>query len=352
MKIFRDELPDQNIVLIFNHFGYQVDGDAVVTDKNAGDIAQQIDFSCVSYVIVSFLTGKKISFIKKYVPKHIPVIWWTYGVDLYMTFLEKRGFRVFYSNPDRYRFLGIFSLPLIRLLRLMQNKHIRDVQNEFISDRLFGFVPCIVPEFDLLQSYIDKKIELIRIHPFGASFKFEGRFSQGNDIALGHSASISDNHLYALKYLRQLHLGESNLYLTLSYSNKVPKYTEEVKRKFKKAFGNQVRFIETFMDKPDYLESQFRYKMMILPSWRQEALDNIYTCLQIGIKLVLSDRSIVYQYLKEYGFIVFSIEQLTQIELERPFDLIEKQHNQQLFVRFIEERKSNYYSDFNGYFKK
>ena len=352
LKVFREKLPGQNIVLIFNHFGYKVDGDAVITEKNASEIADKIDFTSIKYVIVSFLTLKKIRFIEQYVPADIPVIWWTYGVDLYVSFLEKRGYKVFYNNPDRYRFLGIISLPIINLLRVIQYKRIRDIHDRFISERLFGFVPCIAPEFDLLQSYIDKKIELIRIHPFGASFQFDGRFTQGNDIAVGHSASISDNHLYALRYLDDLNLRDSNIYLTLSYSNKVPQYTEEVKRRYKKKFGDQVCFIETFMNKPDFLDFQFHYKIMIIPSWRQEALDNIYTCFQIGIKLVLSERNIVYQYLKDYGFIIFPLEQLNQTMLDTRLDSEIMKHNQQLFEQFVTERRNNYYLDFNKYFKE
>lgn len=349
LRIFREKLPGQNIVLVFKHFGHQVNGDYVVTDQNSAKIASQIDFSQITYVVISFYTRKKALFIKRYIPSRIPVIWWTYGVDLYVS-LSRRGYPVFYSDPDKYRFGGKMLWPFYKMiwspLSHIYNKNIQEI----VINRLKGFVPCISPEYDLLRKYVNKDFNPIHIHPYGASFKFDGRFSEGNDIALGHSASISDNHLYVLKYLENLNLGKSDLYITLSYSNKVPKYTEEVKRKYKKAYGEKVHLIETMMSKEDYFESQFRYKMMILPSWRQEALDNIYICLQIGIKLVLSDRSIVFQYLKEYGFYVYALEKMDQNCLDTPLTLEEKKHNQQLFVKFVEERKRNYYSDFEKYF--
>lgn len=351
LKIFREKLPGQNIVLVYKKFGHQVDGDYVVTDADEDEIAKQIDFSQITHVVISFQTRRKIHFIRKYVPTNIPVIWWTYGVDLYVGYLEKRGYKVFYSDPDKYRFGGILSWPLFKLFRPFQYLYIRYLQNEYFIKRLYGFIPCISPEHGLLCQYVNNKdFNLIQIHPYGASFKFDGRFSEGKDIAIGHSASISDNHLYALKFLKNLDLGNSDLYLTLSYSNKVPRYTEEVKKKFKKEYGDKVHLIETMMPKEEYFESQFRYKMMILPSWRQEGLDNVYTCLQIGIKLVLSERSIVFQYLKEYGFFVYAIEQMDQNCLDTPLTLEEKKHNQQLFVKFVEERKRNYYADFEKYF--
>lgn len=351
LKIFREKLPGQNIVLVYNHFGYQADGDYVVTDHNSAQIASQIDFSKVTHVVISYLTRKKALFVKEFVPADIPVIWWTYGVDFYVGFLNRRGFPVFYSDPDKYRRGGLFLFPIYHFLfRPLSHLYYKSAQRVVI-DRLKGFVPCIKPEYDLLCEYINKNFDIIQIHPYGASFKFEGRFAEGNDIAIGHSASISDNHLYALKYLKKLDLGDSDLYITLSYSNKVPKYTEVVKKLFKKQYGDKVHLVETMMPKDEYMQSQFRYKAMILSSWRQEALDNIYTCLQIGIKLILSERSTVYQYLKEYGFIVFAIEKMDQKCLDTPLTLEEKKHNQQLFVKFLEERKRNYYSDFDKYFQ-
>lgn len=350
LKIFREKLSGQNIVLLFNSFGHQVDGDFVVTDKNKSQISSQIDYSKVTHVVVSYLTKEKAQFIKQFVPSKIPVIWWAYGNDLYFNFLNRRGANVLYSNPDKYRFGGRLLWPFYYLLRRpLANIYNKNVQ-KVVLDRLQGFVPCIRPEYDLLRQYVKRDFNLIQIHPYGASLKFDGRFAEGNNIAIGHSASISDNHLYALKYLKNLDLGDSEIYITLSYSNKIPKYTEDVKRKFKKQYGDRVHLIETMMPKDEYWQSQYRYKAMILPSWRQEALDNIYTCLQIGIKLILSERSIVFQYLKEYGFIVFAIEKMDQKCLDTPLTLDEKRHNQQLFVKFVEERKCAYYDDFNKFF--
>ena len=351
LRIFEEKLPGQNIILVIGkHFGYIINNGISVTDENVSDIVQKIDFSKIDYVIVSYLSRKKMNFIRKYIPQNIPLIWWTYGNDLYANFLRIRGFKVFYSDPDKYSFCGKWGLPFFKILRYCANYYFR-YQDKYVINRLVGFVPCIYPEYSLLRRYTNKDFNLIRIHSYGASYKFDGQYTNGKDIALGHSASISDNHLYALNYLKKLDLGDAELYLTLSYSNRIPRYTEEVRRKFRNAYGEKVRFIESMVPKNEYFESQFRYKAMILPSWRQEALDNIYTCLQIGIKLILSERSIVFQYLKEYGFIVFAIEKMDQECLDNPLTLDEKRHNQQLFVKFVEERKRNYYSDFDKYFK-
>lgn len=351
LRIFREKLPNQNIVLVFEYFGNKVDGDAIVTDSNEAEVAKKIDFSKIDCIIISILTRKKNHFIRKYVPTNIPLIWWSYGVDLYSGFLRLRGFNLFYSEPDKYRFCGKWSFPLLKLLRYVANFYFRHLQDKYVVNRLVGFIPCIKPEYDLLRQYVkNKNFELIQIHSYGASFKFGGRYAEGNDIAIGHSASISDNHLYALEYLRSLNISNSDIYITLSYSKTVPRYAKDVKLKYEKEYGDKVHFIETMMPKDEYWQSQYRYKTMILPSWRQEALDNIYTCLQIGIKLILSERSIVFQYLKEYGFIIFAIEKMDQECLDTPLTLDEKRHNQQLFVKFVEERKRNYYSDFDKYF--
>lgn len=353
LRIFEDELPGENIVLVFSkYFGYSVNNGISLIENNVLDVVRGIDFSRIDYVIVSYLSRKKIRFIKSFIPKDIPIIWWTYGNDLYVNFLKIRGFKAFYSNPDGYGRFGKLALPFLSVSRFFANFYYRHLQNKYVIRRLVGFVPCVQPEYDLLRQYVRKDFAPIRIHPFGASFKFDGRFTQGIDIALGHSASISDNHLYALKLLKNLDLGDSELYLTLSYSNRIPKYTEEVKKRFKAYYGDKVHFIESLMSKEDYFQSQFRYKAMILSSWRQEALDNIYTCLQIGVRLILSEKGILYKYLRDYGFKVYSLERITQEEFDAPLPLQERIHNQQLFEQFVLERKRNYYDDFRHYFKK
>ena len=353
LKIFEDELPGENIILVFSkYFGYSINNGISLIENNISDILRGIDFSQIKYVIVSYLSREKILFIKKYIPKSIPLIWWTYGSDLYVNFLKIRGLKVFYSSPDSYGRFGKLALPFLTISRFFANIYFRHLQNKYVIKRLVGFVPCIQPEYDLLCQYVKKDFSLIRIHPFGASFKFDGRFTQGKDIALGHSASISDNHLYALKLLKNLDLGDSDLYLTLSYSNQIPRYTEEVKQKYKDKYGDKVHFIESMMPRDEYFRSQFRYKAMILSSWRQEALDNIYTCLQIGIRLILSEKGILYKFFQEYGFKVYSLEMLTQEVIDTPLPLQERIHNQQLFEQFVSERKKNFYDDFRHYFLK
>lgn len=349
LRIFKEKLPGQNIVLVFEKFGYKVEDGTVVNKQNRKSIAESIDFSQIKFVVVSFQTRSKIKFLKEFVPDNIPVIWWTYGIDFYASFLYLRGFSLFYSDPDKYRIGGVLSYPLIKILRLFANIRFRDLQKTLV-DRLVAFVPCIKPEYSLLCKYIDKKIDLLQVHSYGSSFHFGGRFAEGNDIAIGHSASISDNHLYALEYLERFDLKESDIYITLSYSNTLPKYTRKVDRCFKRRYKEKVHLIYEMVPKTEYFESLFRYKMVILASWRQEALDNIYTCLQIGIKLVLSDKSIVYAYLKEYGFRIYSLESLTQEDVDTPLSLQDRIHNQKLFELFVSERKNNYHEDFDRFF--
>ena len=64
---------------------------------------------------------------------------------------------------------------------------------------------------------------------------------------------------------------------------------------------------------------------------RQQAIGNIITCIQKGIKIFLSEKGVMYSYFKEMGCSVYSLESDLSIEnLTTPLDLYQVQQNKMI----------------------
>lgn len=360
LSVFENRLPGQNVILVLGSLKNsaslpEVKNSIEVSEENEKSVVESLDFSIISHVVIHYLTPNNASFVQKYVPEGIPLYWWTYGWDLYGQFLERRGYDLFYTDltPFKpgwpymvYRFLETYKNRLnFRLGRLKGDKY---MQTEFL-DRIDGIIPCIPPDYEVACKYLHKNYKIVRVHPVGNP-PFDEEFHDGNVIAIGHSASFTDNHLYALKYLSKIDIKDSVISLTLSYNINSYRYLNAVKDRFKNKYKEKVRFIENILSKEDFFKSQNNLKILIIPSWRQEALSNIGSCLLRGVKIFLSKKGPMYKYFLDYGYKVYAIEDITQNEVDTPLTYEEKLHNRKLRLHHVQERRKLIDEDFKLYF--
>ena len=357
LSVFEKRAPGQNIVLVIGSMPNavkSVNNGIEVSDENVCEVVKSIDFSNVNQVVIHYLTGKIASFVRSYIPEGIPLYWWTYGGDLYQPFLERRGYDVFYTDLTPFRPGWVYMT--YRFLQICRNRilynlgvfgHDKYVQRELLH-RIRGMIPCIPPDHEMACKYLKRHLEIVRVHPFGYPL-YDEVFYNGNVISVGHSASYSDNHLYALKFLSKIDIKDSAISLTLSYNVNSNKYVDAVKKRYRKQFNEKVNFVVDYL-KEDYYKSQNEVKIMILPTWRQEALANVISCFLKGIKLFLSKRGPMYSHFKEYGFKCFAIEDISQNIFETPLTLEEKQYNRSLMLQYLDEKERTIDVDFKLFF--
>lgn len=358
LSVFENRAPGQNIILVIgsmpNSVEY-VDNSVEVTSENEVQVVNSLDFKNITHVVVHYLTPKIVCFIQKYVPEGLPIFWWTYGGDLYQPYLERRGYDVFYTDltPFKsgwvymtYRYVLTCKSRFLYKLRILRGD--KYMQTSFL-DRVDGIIPCIPPDHEMACKYLKRDYKLVRIHPNGCP-PFDEGFYNGNVVSIGHSASYTGNHLYALKYLSKVDVGDSKLSLTLSYNFVSNKYVEAVKKRFKQAYKEKVNFIEKRVSKEDFFKSQNELKILILPTWRQEALASVYSCFLRGVKLFLSKKGPMYEHFLNYGFKVFALENLNQVTFDTPLTIEEKKHNRELTLKYLEEKGRLVDEDFKLYF--
>jgi dTDP-N-acetylfucosamine:lipid II N-acetylfucosaminyltransferase len=131
-------------------------------------------------------------------------------------------------------------------------------------------------------------------------------YINSNNILLGNSASISNNHLEMFRILRQFDLSDRKVIVPLSYGDK--HFTNVLIKKGKKKLGISFHPLEHFIDLAAYNEILTTCSITIMNHYRHQAMGNIITALWLGSKVYLNKRSTTYSYLKRLGIHIYSVD--------------------------------------------
>lgn len=322
--VYEEIFPDQNEVLLFNETNATKHLDkyascTLVTSKNLKHIAQAYDFSNVTHVIAHYMTMEKIDFIK-FIPQNVHVCWEVYGYDLYNQFLYPNGYSLYYSDIDAYYKYYFFRKHFKLLFKTAMKIKGYDVyynwqlkrQFDYIVRRIDSIQYCCSYDAKYIEDYANRSIPSYEVFNYSLTEVLgdlkDAPYSEGRDILVGNSASFSNNHLYALKFLKTYKLSDDIRFLMpLSYGG-IPAYVNDVEKQFENFFSNQVKIIKDYLPLHEFNKIFLQLKSAILPAWRQESIGTIIMCLYLGIKVFMSNKSPLYHCLKEIGFILYELE--------------------------------------------
>lgn len=128
----------------------------------------------------------------------------------------------------------------------------------------------------------------------------------GNNILVGNSCSIENNHLDAFNNLSKFEINNRKIIVPLSYG--ADWLRNIILKRCFNLFGNHFMPIIDFLALNDYNKLISSCSIMIMPHLRPQAQGNIITGLWLGAKVYLSQDSITYKYFQRIGAVVFSIE--------------------------------------------
>lgn len=347
---FRSHYPHENVVIRFHddNKSYTVIKDnKEIVYNDERDILAGIDFSSINVVVVYFLDFKKELFILKYITNSIPIIWWMYGGDLYGR-LYAKGYDLF--APQTLPFVKGNRINVLRRIK----RYLYQCKTSYVDKKIFktikGVIPCAPPDYALACSLLGRKVDLVDIVPLSCIKGLP--LSNGKDICIGHSASLTSNHLYALDFLRQIDIDDSDVVLPLSYTIHSKEYRDSVVERYRQVYGNRARFLFDYQDIQTYQKNFLNYKVAIYPNWRQEALGNIEICLQLGVKVFLSIHNPCFDYFKNKGFCIYALENIKTTEDLCPLTIDEKEANRKLFNEIQCERDIVAPENLKSYFAK
>lgn len=156
----------------------------------------------------------------------------------------------------------------------------------------------------------------------------------GNNILIGNSSTLENNHLDAFSKLKQFDLSNRNVIVPLSYG-------QIWLRRFLLKQGNRV-FKDSFYPLVDFLSlDEYNKKILscsvvIMPHYRPQAMGNLLTAFWLGSKVYMSKKSMLYDYFKRLSVHVFSIEDdlvKSNMDALEPLSLDLHKHNQNILIQ-------------------
>ena len=344
VRLFESAAPGKHLFVVFSSHKKFKHVSSAASVINKTDFFKYKDQHCFSAIVIHLLNTRKISFIKKHRLNHIPVYWIIWGADLYNKLLEPKGFEMYYrdntySSPSHI--LKLFISPLKKLqtkLRVNQTMaFVRKRINYLVTDttendyeKFVQYYPEVkkIPWRDFFYYPID---EILGESLLNAQVT-------GENILLGNSGSLTNNHKYAYQYLYKLKLGNRKVIVPLSYSGN-KKYKKEIMTRGKDLFGENFCPLIDFLPLPQYNELMTSAAVAIYANWRQEAIGNIIIALYLGAKVFIAGRNPVFAWAKGHGLIVFELETITQQELDTPLTADEKVSNRHILSTLYNKKR-------------
>lgn len=279
-----------------------------------------------------------------YIPDDKIVIWWCWGFELYST-LE--GMKPLISVP--------LYLPLTRKY-LSEKKSFQTKFKDTIKELFAGYIwnyrrKKVLKRVDYFQPVLPIEYTLLkenrsfRAREFYSYKSLDGfcdidcdSAGKGN-ILFGNSSSYTSNHLDAWELIKHYVQSESEVIVPMNYGfvDYADYFTKQASHS-----NVKVNVLRSFLPIDEYYLLLNSCSYAVFGILRQQAMGNIYYCLQRGMKLFLYKDSIVYKDLKKSGYIVFAIENINIDSFRVP--LTEKQiaQNRSALRKDAEYRNSIY----------
>lgn len=344
---FEEVLPQKNVfICFFSGTPKYVKKRACILfeGKDNSEIARVLKGD-IDEVIIHFLSQVKINFVEKYIDISVPITWIIWGGDLYNNLLTYHGYNIYYEPYYvgwRY-FLFNFATNVLKIRILRNRIGFRTLQfvkcrvRYFVSDIAFNYFARIFPQY--VNGEQVKGFFYYPIDNFIGKELIE-RSIKRNSILIGNSASFSNNHVYSFEFLKRLNIGDKQVVVPLSYGGS-DKYKRHVIKKGEEIWTKQFKPILEFMPLNDYNELLADSSICIYGNWRPEAMGNILTVLGFGAKVFLSEKNPYFSWFNEKGFIVFSLENITQEQIDSPLLPSEIEHNQNLILKTFNKKALN-----------
>lgn len=162
----------------------------------------------------------------------------------------------------------------------------------------------------------------------------------GNNLLLGNSATLENNHLDAFELLKQLDF-DQKIIAPLNYGKDLGDYQQVVVAEGKRVFGTRFSPVTEPLSLKEYNDLLATCSVAIMFHNRQQAFNNILTLLYLGIKVYLKPENTIYQFLNRHGIHVFNVNDLKDANDLMPLDKELQEVNRQLVRALFGKKRIN-----------
>lgn len=280
----------------------------------------------------------------KFIPQDKIIIWWAWGYDIYHSVkgmkpiipvqLYKPKTNSFLKQEDK-KIINIIK----RIIKLSIISHYYKKQRKNVLKRVDYFQPVLSFEYQLMCNIkgFRAKEFYYPLHFSYRDIEVQDKLVNGN-IFIGHSLSPNNNHLDVWYDIKQYIPKNRKVVIPISYGNNKRLASELLNQIQSKELN--ILFLREFLPINEYNELLNEASYAVYGVMRQEAIGNIYHCLRNRIKVFLYKGSLVYKFLVENGYVVFSIEDMDENSFSIPLSIDEHEQNIQAYNKEIEYKRN------------
>ena len=237
------------------------------------------------------------------VPSHVKVAWVCWGGEIYS------------SKDSGYTFRAPATKFLLILRRFIKHESLSSDWEvpRSLYKRLDYCTTSIEEEYAYAKTFFQCEMRHIWYTYYSIEEtvgKLMNERCHGNDVWLGNSASVCNNHLDILLLLARRkcrsQLEGRKVVTPLSYGE--PWMRSLVSRIGRVLFGEFFKPLKSFLPRDDYNSLMLNCSTMIIGATEPLAQGNIITALWLGMRVYLSEKSMSYLFFKRIGVVVFSLE--------------------------------------------
>lgn len=297
-------------------------------------------------VYVHWLYGDTARFVNS-LPLDVKVVWCFWGgdglemPDMLKDVYQPLSFRYFLKhNPQRVSFtitdMKGFMNEKRRKTKLYSN-NIKAIK------RVDYFAHYLIEDYNIVKKHTSFEAVYIpffyapleEIVPF--NFALE---TNGDDIILGNSDTITNNHFEAIDLLSMADIQGKRVFCPLSYEN--GNYAADVASYGSKKLGSAFIPLRNYLEKEEYNKILSACSFGIMNHNRSQALGNILVLLWGGGKVFMSEQSTLFHYLYSNNVVVFPFQKSFAEPKQTPFvklTLTEAEQNRKALMQLFSKQK-------------
>ena len=267
------------------------------------------------------------------VPENVKVAWMFWGGEIY----------------SRHEVDDLFLAPITRKVSTIRRFVKRIKPNTYweVPLSLYGKIDyCLTDmreEYEYAKQFTGAKFEHLWYNYYSIEEtigSLKDKQCKGNNIWIGNSASVKNNHLDVLWVLRKegllRKLKDRKVIMPLSYGG--PWVHNLVKKVGKFVLGKRLRVLDTYLPREEYNALMLSCSTLILGYLEPAAQGNIITGLWLGMRVYLSEQSFAYQYFKRIGCAIYSIEKDLKQYGYAPMDQTDVEQNRAVLKEWYSKK--------------
>lgn len=283
-----------------------------------------------------------LNFPKAYIANRLPlsvkVIWRFFGLELYGKIpeyvLSEQTIKASAKDIQHYDFL-YFRNKLALLYSFFRFK--TTPGNEFEKaafSRIDYFHGLSAKEYQFLKKIWPQLPPFLQISYSPHTEINDFREKTSNLIIIGNNRSNYNNHLDVIELIQNSNMRSKYQFLMFFSYGENNGYTDEVRAKA--AEVREIKVLEDFLASEKFNQLYSDADALVLNGHRQMAMANIFQALRSNAKVYLNNKNVILDWLKEEGFLVFSVNNFISDLDSQKISLTENEaiHNQHQFMKF------------------